>query len=112
MGPTSPYCPDYCPAQCNEEEIVCSGGYDAEGCPRPDFCIPAIVNECQAYCPAACHDEYEMSCPGGVDADNCPLPDTCVHVDPYAKGQTFCPVNRPPGEALCNGGLDSTGYPM
>merc|ERR1712080_591620 len=53
-----------------------------------------------------------MGCPGGVDATGCPMPDTCMGVDPYAKGNTFCPANCKDEEMFCSGGVDEqTGWP-
>ena len=33
-------CNDISPVQCGRGEMVCEGGFDALGCPEPDFCIP------------------------------------------------------------------------
>jgi len=53
-----------------------------------------------------------MVCPGGIDANGCQMPEECIYVDPYSKGQTFCPVHCRDDEMLCFGGYDGYGYPM
>ena len=33
-------CPVHCPAPCNDDEMMCYGGKDWNGCPHQDFCNP------------------------------------------------------------------------
>jgi hypothetical protein len=37
--PGSDNCPTFCPTTCNFGEFACSGGVDADGCKKKDFCV-------------------------------------------------------------------------
>ena len=33
-------CTEYQAPTCGDHDQVCTGGFDAEGCPHPDYCYP------------------------------------------------------------------------
>ena len=69
-------CPIMCPTVCHPGHISCSGGFDPNGCPRPDTCVK-IEDGCPAVCPIECPPNH-MSCDGGYDRNGCKMPATCV----------------------------------
>merc|ERR1711963_1216417 len=77
-------CPGFCPSTCSNEEMMCPGGSDDNGCIMPDFCVPSKgglsfdnMTHCPAFCPSKCGME-ETWCPGGLDDNGCEQPDTCM----------------------------------
>ena len=123
-------CMAFCPKYCNNDEMMCPGGYDSQGCPKEDTCMShgyemADGSFCYNYCPAACH-EGEMVCPGWVGDNGCQMePDNCMPSTWHgygwdsAKGESvdcaaFCPVycDWTNGEHLCHGGYDGFGCEM
>ena len=79
-------CGNVCPVTCGTNELLCSGGFDSQGCPMTDFCLPAYHYgggmiydvECQSSCPPVCAPG-ETLCYGDYDYDNpCGLPEYCA----------------------------------
>ena len=40
LGPTTPNCPLICSQECDDDELLCPGGTDDNGCYENDFCHP------------------------------------------------------------------------
>jgi len=79
--------------------MVCHGGQDQHGCPKPDTCMPMKGgpigndgNECPVSCPVVC-GVGEKNCGSGSDENGCPMPDTCrsMYEDCPAIPSTECP---------------------
>jgi len=106
--PMSDDCPTFCPVNCGRDEMFCSGGSDAKGCPREDFCQWVDpYNPYGSYCPVYC-GENEQLCPGGEG-----MPDSCMPIDPESNCPQVCPTNCRTGfEMLCSGGTDEAGCEM
>ena len=34
-------CPNFCPMNCGQDDMMCSGGMDMNDCMMPDFCMPS-----------------------------------------------------------------------
>ena len=106
-------CPQFCPTVCDPlTSITCSGGLDAQGCPKPDICIekpnPSLaasssceespVSECAPICPVVC-GEHEMFCPNAQTHSGCNMVSgTCMPLQvPGTNCSSICPVPCPPG---------------
>ena len=70
-------CPGACPPVCAVGDMVCPGGFDANGCQMPNTCAPGATAECPATCPVTCPADH-MHCGGGMDTNGCKMPDTCL----------------------------------
>merc|ERR1719225_199598 len=73
-------CPNHCPIQCSEKDIMCPGKMDPNGCKMSDTCHAG------KFCPADCDWEKQMMCPGKMEPNGCKMPDFCHH-------GKFCPVH-------------------
>ena len=66
VGPTTPNCPLICSQECNDDELLCPGGTDPNGCYENDFCHPkGTGNEgqvCPGFCPFECPED-KLKCP-------------------------------------------------
>lgn len=61
-----------CPILCDhDEQQICKGSIDSQGCPEEDTCIPKCVESCPVQCSAS-----EVKC---IGTDNCGT--TCVELD-------------------------------
>ena len=66
------YCPFICPPDCKDNELMCPGGTDCDGCRENDHCIQKDMNSNGELCPGFCPFE----CP--EDTVRCPVPDDSV----------------------------------
>ena len=71
---------EFCPAQCNSEEVVCSGEWN-DDCPdceklTADYCIPSKIGDCWNSCPTHCPKD-DLICPGKMNPDGCQDADFC-----------------------------------
>jgi len=75
-----------CPTMCSQYDLVCSNGYDANGCSYGEHCIPLATDnwdgsECPGVCYTPCdYNAGEVYCPiesqDGCNAGNyCEMPD-------------------------------------
>jgi len=115
---TDPKCPMICEVTCDEDEILCNGGIDDNGCRENAYCHPKGTGNngpCPGYCPFDCTED-EVTCPV-PDKDGCPTPPLCV---PKAKDnngdecdeQHVCPLICDIfEEQLCGGGRDHMNCP-
>ena len=100
------YCPEdwVCPVQCKEDEIQCQGGYDANGCRKPDECLPLGDDKdglpCYRECPVTCEETNDLHCDGGALPNGCQGTDFCLHTGDASFGRDifgndcppFCPI--------------------
>merc|ERR550539_368005 len=113
-------CPAFCPVHCNDNEMMCPGGVDGNGCPMPETCMwvdPNSPCSSKAACPTKCGPD-EMSCWGGQDHEGCPMPDTCMPSKGTPEGcPAECPTpscgrNEMPCQDMPTNGCPSKGYCM
>ena len=103
-------CPEWEPSKCGPDDMPCKGGMDWDGCPMPDFCMPAKgPGDCPSFCPTKCGPE-EMPCWGGMDPKGCMMPDTCIPMKgPMGKDgmecPSLCPLVCADGDMVCPGGM-------
>ena len=111
------YCPEswVCPVQCSRTEIQCNQGYDANGCKRPDICLPFGEDrdgmQCYRECPLTCEgSQQSLHCDGGSLPNGCQGTDFCMSAGFGAFGRdiygnecpAFCPVIFCPEETANN----------
>ena len=77
-------CQNFCPADCDYDSNVCQGGFDDQGCPRPDYCLSRYIavsgqsgQLCPQYCPPICAKEDKL-CPGKEFEGGCRDYSVCV----------------------------------
>merc|ERR1719357_1986921 len=115
MGFDGEHCMNSCPIVCGENDIVCKGGVDSNGCKMADTCVYADPsNPCPIECPVSCSPGF-MPCPGAPYGNSCPMPTTCIPetgqigTDGY-DCPAHCPVVCPADQMICPGlGFDATG---
>ncbi|XP_040571982.1 uncharacterized protein [Lepeophtheirus salmonis] len=78
-------CTNFCPTTCEDNEKVCEGPLNEQGCKLPDVCVPEMNrggrgNLCPEHCPIRC-PEGERPCPGNIKEDSCREPPKCVAKD-------------------------------
>ena len=83
-----------------ETEIKCSGGYDANGCRKPDVCLPLGEDRdgypCYRECPISCEDENKLHCDGGALPNGCQGTDYCLSIEFGAFGRDILGNECPP----------------
>merc|ERR1712061_875167 len=116
-------CPFHCPPECNEQELVCPGGEDQNGCQHPEMCVSATIPGLNgAECPNECPTEMqcapeEQACDGGHDDAGCPLPKVCMPrsvpstVDPEVECWLGCDPQCGEDMELCDMGMNEQGCP-
>ena len=81
--------------QCDDQgQMVCSGGFDHNGCALPNYCYTPDVNipeHCSVHCPAACNLLYEHACPPTFDINGCPNEPTCSRFEVQCPGSGHMP---------------------
>ena len=75
---------EFCPAQCNPEQMPCSGEWNEDWTEQltADYCIPFKSGDCQNHCPTKCGKD-EIVCPGHKEYDGCQSPDFCASGSKY-----------------------------
>ena len=111
-------CPNHCPPQCKDGQMVCMGrreeccGARNECCTPAPTCVP-IDEDCpiqlfdSSGCPdlqqagpeTLCAGPNEKLCPKGEDRNGCPRPKYCYRWDSDKSPHLECKVNCP---ATCN----------
>ena len=116
-GPTTPNCPLICSQECNDDELLCPGGTDPNGCYENDFCHPkGTGNEgqaCPGFCPFEC-PENKLKCPSPDDpVTGCEVAPECIPTQTDNNGEECshqeCPVVCDDTEILCTGNIDHIG---
>ena len=115
-------CPGVCPVKCDDDEVLCTGYEDANGCKLPDICKTKVRDKNMDYCPdtSASHGcpvickEYEILCPPNTDILGCKEEAKCQNrtIDnngDFCPEDYECPVNCPPGSISCPSGTDENG---
>merc|ERR1712141_732353 len=101
----------FCPLVCRNDQVMCSGGMDYDGCPKKGRCISKTNGKCPAKCPAMC-GKGQKSCPMPPRADGCPAGSTCMPHDPTAICSRHCPKHCPSSAPKrCPGRINSLGCP-
>ena len=118
IGPSDPDCPLICEVICEDDELLCPGGTDPEGCRENDYCHPKGTdnegNPCPGYCPFDCKEE-EVRCPVPDDPiTGCAVPPLCIPKSKDNNGEYCdhqqCPlICDPDSEQLCFGFEDHMG---
>ncbi len=93
---------------CQDNQHLCQGGINNEGCPLPDICIQRS-NTCPVVCPVHCLQD-EIKCSRPDNAVGCPMPDDC-HPRRNGNCTNWCPMFCGPEEKLCPGGEEPDGCP-
>ena len=81
------------PTGCEYGQLLCDGGLDINGCPRPKYChqpiadTPSLVR-CPQFCPESCNYLFEMACPPTYDINGCQEPIVC------RRFASQCPESR------------------
>jgi len=70
-------CPQTCPTMCSQYDIVCSNGYDENGCSYGEHCTPILSASC---------DGSGTECPG-----------VCYTPCDYNAGEVYCPIESEDG---------------
>lgn len=95
-------CDVHCPGVCNDNQILCPGDRDEEGCKESPFCVPLakklwgedVGGWCPGFCPADCKD-WEQLCSSVQDpCDGCPTEPECK-----PKALDVNGINCPPESA-------------
>ena len=117
LGPTTPNCPLICTQECEDDELLCPGGKDSNGCFENDFCHPkGTGNEgeiCLGFCPLECPDN-EFKCPSPDDpVTGCKVAPKCLPKQKDYNGDECsyqeCPISCEETEILCKGHIDHKG---
>ena len=102
-------CPNECPTECLDNEMVCNGPPLEGNCPGPEFCLPLKDdNGCDNLCPIFC-PEGEKPCPSLIDDNDCVLSQVCHPMDQdcpdlngiCAIGQKSCLMDPDTGFEWC-----------
>merc|ERR1712066_97426 len=113
-------CPMICEVTCEDDEILCPGGTDSEGCRENDFCHPKGTGYtgdiCPGYCPFECDDD-ELRCPVPNDpVTGCEVPPLCIPKVQDNSGND-CEYQQCPllcdifSDIFCPGFVDHIGCP-
>ena len=89
-------CQNFCPVDCDYDSNVCQGGFDDQGCPRPDYCLSRYIavsgqsgQLCPQYCPPICAKEDKL-CPGKEFEGGCRDYSVCVPAKGMLKLNIQC----------------------
>lgn len=113
-------CPMICEVTCEDDEILCPGGTDSDGCRENDYCHPkgsGFTGEtCPGYCPFDCNDD-EHRCPVPDDPiTGCAVPPLCIpkvqdnsgNDCDYQQCPLLCDIDA---DLFCPGSFDHIGCP-
>jgi len=100
-------CANHCPMKCGENDMMCPGKMDPNGCKMPDTCNPG------KFCPANCDWEKEMTCAGTLDPKT-GEPTTADYCIPNKVGECInhCPMPCGEKDMICPGKMDAMGCKM
>ena len=106
-----------CPVICDDDEILCPGGWASDGCKENDYCHPRGTGIggvlCVGFCPKDCSDE-ENKCPVPNDPiTDCEKEPVCVPIQKDRWGYDCkvqeCPIYCDYTEIFCAGETDYRG---
>jgi len=116
--PSNPECNLVCEVSCEDDELLCPGDVDENGCRENDYCHPKGTGNggetCPGFCPFDCKEE-EFKCPVPNDPiTGCEVPSLCIPKQKDGSGE-YCDLQQcplicdPDSQQLCLGYEDHTG---